>query len=60
MGALSGILIVVTLYSKLFPMMSVWEVIHGAKIEESKRIAAEMMEQKEAEATKTETKISIA
>ena len=47
MGALSGILIVVTLYAKFFPMMSIWEVAHGAKVEEGKRIGNELMEKQE-------------
>jgi molybdopterin-containing oxidoreductase family membrane subunit len=55
MAAFAGMVIIVTLYSKLFPMMSMWEVVHGAKIEESKRIAFEKVEhaeeEKKAEAT---------
>jgi len=47
-GAIAGILLVLTLYSKLFPIMSVWEVEEGAEIEETKRLAAEMRSNKKA------------
>jgi len=53
-GALSGMLIIVTLYSKFFPMMSMWEVVHGAHIEEAKRVAFEKVENHDAEQIKTE------
>jgi Ni/Fe-hydrogenase subunit HybB-like protein len=38
MGALAGIFLVITLYSKLFPMMSIWEVEEGIEIEEDKKL----------------------
>ena len=55
MGALSGMVIIVTLYAKFFPMMSMWEVVHGAQVEESKRLAAEAVAHHEIEVHKSET-----
>jgi len=47
-GAVAGILLVLTLFSKLFPIMSVWEVEEGAELEKAKEIAIGMVKNKEA------------
>ena len=47
MGCLSGILIVITLFSKLFPMMAVWEVEGGVEIEHDKQQLEVMKEKRE-------------
>ncbi len=49
MGCLSGIFIVVTIFSKLFPMMAVWEVEEGVEIEHDRKAAIEIREKREAE-----------
>jgi Ni/Fe-hydrogenase subunit HybB-like protein len=54
-GAIAGILLVLTVFSKLFPIMSVWEVEEGAEIEETKKLAAEIREKNAAgEAVQTD------
>src|ERR1019366_2319180 len=45
-GCLAGIFLVITLFSKLFPMMAVWEVEEGIEIEHDKQIAIERKEQR--------------
>ena len=42
MGALSGIFIVITLFSKLFPMMAIWEVEEGVILDQDKKLAEEI------------------
>jgi molybdopterin-containing oxidoreductase family membrane subunit len=41
-GCLAGIFFVITIFSKLFPMMAVWEVEEGIVIEHYKQIAIEI------------------
>lgn len=48
-GCLAGIFLVITLFSKLFPMMAVWEVEGGIEIEHDKKIAIEIRMKREAE-----------
>lgn len=48
-ACLAGIFLVITLFSKLFPMMAVWEVEEGIKIEHDKQVAIEFRRQSEAE-----------
>lgn len=45
-GALAGILLVATLFSKFFPIVSVWEVTEGREIEEQNKIAEELIKNK--------------
>jgi len=40
-GALAGIFLVITVFSKLFPIVSVWEVAEGRQIEEKNKQVAE-------------------
>ncbi len=49
MGCLSGIFLVITLFSKLFPMMAVWEVEEGVIIEHDKTILNDLKNKREAE-----------
>jgi len=49
MGCLSGIFIVITLFSKLFPMMAVWEVEEGVEIEHDRKAILEIKNKREAE-----------
>ncbi len=51
-AALAGIFLVITLFSKLFPMMAVWEVEEGIEIEHDKQLAIELKEQRIAEDAK--------
>jgi len=48
----AGIFLVITLFSKLFPMMAVWEVEEGLHIDNDIRVAAELREEREAKAEK--------
>src|ERR1035437_3391149 len=48
-ACLAGIFLVITLFSKLFPMMAVWEVEEGIEIEHDKQIAIEIREKRIAE-----------
>lgn len=48
-ACLAGIFLVITLFSKLFPMMAVWEVEEGLQIDHDKEAAIEMREKREAE-----------
>jgi len=48
-GCLAGIFLVITLFSKLFPMMAVWEVEEGIYLEHEKHIATELGEKRKAE-----------
>lgn len=52
-ACLAGIFFVITLFSKLFPMMAVWEVEEGIKIEHDKQAILQIKMQREAEETKT-------
>jgi len=52
-ACLAGIFFVITLFSKLFPMMAVWEVEEGLQIEHDKQALIELKEQREAEEAKT-------
>ena len=58
MGCLSGIFIVITLFSKLFPMMAVWEVEEGVEIEHDRKLALEIKEKRLAE-KKSKPEVSI-
>jgi Ni/Fe-hydrogenase subunit HybB-like protein len=51
-ACLAGIFLVITLFSKLFPMMAVWEVEEGIEIEHDKQMAIEIREQRKAEEAK--------
>ncbi len=52
-ACLAGIFLIITLFSKLFPMMAVWEVEEGIKIEYDKEEAHELGTKREAEEAKT-------
>src|ERR1035438_8440858 len=47
-GCLAGIFLVITIFSKLFPMMAVWEVTDGVVIEHDKKAAEEIRLKREA------------
>jgi molybdopterin-containing oxidoreductase family membrane subunit len=49
MGCLAGLLLVITLYSKLFPMMAVWEVEEGIKIDAEKQLINQIKKEREAQ-----------
>jgi molybdopterin-containing oxidoreductase family membrane subunit len=49
LGALAGMLLIITLFSKFFPMMAVWEVEEGIRINHEKELAANIREKMEAE-----------
>ncbi len=51
-ACLAGIFFVITIFSKLFPMMAVWEVEEGIEIEHDRQVAIELREQREAEEAK--------
>lgn len=51
-ACLAGIFLVITLFSKLFPMMAVWEVEEGLKIEHDKQVVLELNKQREIEEAK--------
>ena len=51
-ACLAGIFLVITLFSKLFPMMAVWEVEEGIQIEHDKNIAIDLRMKREAEEAK--------
>jgi molybdopterin-containing oxidoreductase family membrane subunit len=51
-ACLAGIFLVITLFSKLFPMMAVWEVEEGILIEHDKQAAIELRTKREAEEAK--------
>lgn len=46
MGALAGIFLVLTLFSKVFPISSVWEVEEGVQMEHDKQMLIEIKRQK--------------
>lgn len=46
MGALAGIFLVVILFSKVFPIGSIWEVEEGAQMEHEKKMLLEIKRQK--------------
>jgi molybdopterin-containing oxidoreductase family membrane subunit len=48
-ACLAGIFFVITIFSKLFPMMAVWEVEEGILIEHDKQAAIELRTKREAE-----------
>lgn len=48
-ACLAGIFLVITLFSKLFPMMAIWEVEEGIKIEYDKRAIMQFGMRREAE-----------
>ncbi|HLF45711.1 MAG TPA: NrfD/PsrC family molybdoenzyme membrane anchor subunit [Chitinophagaceae bacterium] len=48
-ACLAGIFLVITLFSKFFPMMAVWEVEEGIHIEHDKNVAIEIRTKREAE-----------
>jgi molybdopterin-containing oxidoreductase family membrane subunit len=48
-ACLAGIFLVITLFSKLFPMMAVWEVEEGIQIEHYKNVVSELRTKREAE-----------
>ena len=48
-GCLAGIFLVITLFAKLFPIMSVWEVADGAEMEHDRQLALEIKRKKEYE-----------
>lgn len=49
LGALAGMFLIITLFSKFFPMMAVWEVEEGIIINHEKEAAAEIRKQMESE-----------
>ena len=51
-ACLAGIFLIITLFSKLFPMMAVWEVAEGIHIEHDKEAAIELREKRETEEAK--------
>jgi Ni/Fe-hydrogenase subunit HybB-like protein len=52
-ACLAGIFLVITLFSKLFPMMAVWEVEEGIQIEHDRQAIVALREEREAEVLKT-------
>jgi len=58
MGCLSGIFIVITLFSKFFPMMAVWEVEEGLEIEHDRQVALEMKKKREMEKMSQEVTVN--
>lgn len=46
-ACLAGIFLIITLFSKLFPMMAVWEVEGGMQLDWDKQIAADLRTQRE-------------
>jgi molybdopterin-containing oxidoreductase family membrane subunit len=55
MGCFAGIFLVITLFAKLFPMMAIWEVEEGMKIEETRRLGMEIFKKNESEEAKVAT-----
>ncbi len=51
-ACLAGIFLLITLFSKLFPMMAVWEVEEGILIEHDKQAAIDLRTKREAEEAK--------
>ena len=51
-ACLAGIFLLITLFSKLFPMMAVWEVEEGILIEHDKQAANDLRTKREAEEAK--------
>lgn len=51
-ACLAGIFLVITLFSKLFPMMAVWEVEEGIHIDNDQKAAVALREKREAEEAK--------
>jgi Ni/Fe-hydrogenase subunit HybB-like protein len=49
-ACLAGIFFVITIFSKLFPMMAVWEVEEGIIIEHDKKVAIELRKKREEDA----------
>ena len=45
-GALAGIFLVITLFAKLFPIVSIWEVVEGKEFEERERLISELRKDK--------------
>src|SRR5665647_1383014 len=58
-ACLAGIFLVITLFSKLFPMMAVWEVEEGILIEHDRQVAIELRTKREAEEAKTNAEQAI-
>jgi molybdopterin-containing oxidoreductase family membrane subunit len=58
MGCLAGIFLVITIFSKLFPIMAVWEVEEGVEIEHDKQMLLEIKRQREAEHANGELNIN--
>lgn len=52
-ACLAGIFFIITIFSKLFPMMAVWEVEEGIKIDHDKQAIHEFTIQRENEQAKT-------
>lgn len=48
-ACLAGIFLIITLFSKLFPMMAVWEVEEGIEIDHDKELIKELHEKRNAE-----------
>ena len=48
-ASLAGMLLIITMFSKLFPMMAVWEVAEGIEIDHDKEIATELGKKRIAE-----------
>ncbi len=57
-ACLAGIFLVITLFSKLFPMMAVWEVEEGLQIDHDKDTITELNIQREAEAELSKKQVS--
>jgi uncharacterized membrane protein len=49
-ACLAGIFLIITIFSKLFPMMAVWEVEEGIEIEHDKQAILELKTERAAEA----------
>ncbi len=57
-ACLAGIFLFITLFAKLFPMMAVWEVEEGIKIDHDKQSAIEIRKQREEEEAKITGELS--
>jgi Ni/Fe-hydrogenase subunit HybB-like protein len=53
-AALAGIFLVITLFAKIFPIVSVWEVVEGKDFEKKKKMVDQIIEKENAQAIQTQ------
>ena len=58
LGALAGIFLVITIFSKIFPIVSVWEVKEGNEIEEKQKLVDEAIKNEKENSQAIATQIS--